>query len=409
MEDKKDKFILDNERRNSYNKYMYIIRRKNMKLLHLADLHIGKIIYDQSLLEDQEYMLKEIVKIAEKEKVDAVLISGDIYDRSVPPADAVDVLNEFLNKLIRILKIKVFMISGNHDSKERLNFGSKIFENDGLYIQTNYDGKIKCVELSDEVNIYMLPFVKPVEVKQYFENETIDNYNEAIKLIINNEEIDENKVNILMAHQFVTAGSNSPETCESETINVGGVENIDSSNFDKFDYVALGHIHGPQRIGKDTIRYSGTMLKYSFSEANHNKSVVLINIKNDKSVEYQLIPLKPLRDMRVIKGPIEELLKEENYKDTNTNDYIKAIVTNKEPIYDAIGQLRRVYPNTLSLEISNVKTSIQNVELENIEKLKQKDEFELFDDFYEFQNNIRLDDEQRKIIKDIIEQSKNEK
>ena len=409
MEDKKDKFILDNERRNSYNKYMYIIRRKNMKLLHLADLHIGKIIYDQSLLEDQEYMLKEIVKIAEKEKVDAVLISGDIYDRSVPPADAVDVLNEFLNKLIRILKIKVFMISGNHDSKERLNFGSKIFENDGLYIQTNYDGKIKCVELSDEVNIYMLPFVKPVEVKQYFENETIDNYNEAIKLIINNEEIDENKVNILMAHQFVTAGNNSPETCESETINVGGVENIDSSNFDKFDYVALGHIHGPQRIGKDTIRYSGTMLKYSFSEANHNKSVVLINIKNDKSVEYQLIPLKPLRDMRVIKGPIEELLKEENYKDTNTNDYIKAIVTNKEPIYDAIGQLRRVYPNTLSLEISNVKTSIQNVELENIEKLKQKDEFELFDDFYEFQNNIRLDDEQRKIIKDIIEQSKNEK
>ena len=379
------------------------------KLLHLGDLHIGKIIYDQSLLEDQEYMLKEIVKIAEKEKVDAVLISGDIYDRSVPPADAVDVLNEFLNKLIKVLKIKVFMISGNHDSKERLNFGSKIFENDGLYIQTNYDGKIKCVELSDKVNIYMLPFVKPVEVKQYFETEKIDTYNKAMKLIMNNEKIDENKVNILMAHQFVTAGNNSPEICESETINVGGIENIDSSNFDKFDYVALGHIHGPQRIGKDTIRYSGTMLKYSFSEVNHNKSVVLIDIKNDKSVEYQLIPLKPLRDMRVIKGPIEELLKEENYKDTNTKDYIKAIVTNKEPIYDAIGQIRRVYPNTLSLEISNVKTSIQSVELENIEKLKQKDEFELFDDFYEFQNNIRLDDEQRKIIKDIIEQSKNAK
>ncbi len=380
-----------------------------MKLLHLADLHIGKIIYDQSLLEDQEYMLKEIVKIAEKEKVDAVLISGDIYDRSVPPADAVDVLNEFLNKLIKILKIKVFMISGNHDSKERLNFGSKIFENDGLYIQTNYDGKIKCVEISDKVNIYMLPFIKPVEVKQYFETETIDTYNEAMNLIMKNEEIDENKVNILMAHQFVTAGNNGPEICESETINVGGIENVDSSNFDKFDYVALGHIHGPQQIGKDAIRYSGTMLKYSFSEANHNKSVVLINIKNDKSVKYQLIPLKPLRDMRVIKGPIEELLKEENYKDTNTNDYIKAIVTNKEPIYDAIGQLRRVYPNTLSLEISNVKTSIQNLELESIEKLKQKDEFELFDDFYEFQNNIRLDDEQKKIIKDIIEKSKNEK
>ena len=379
-----------------------------MKLLHLADLHIGKIIKEQSLLEDQEYILNEIIKIAEKEKVDAVLISGDIYDRSVPPADAVDVLNNFLNKLIKILKIKVFIISGNHDSKERLNFGSKIFENDGLYIQTTYNGKIKCVELSNEVNIYMLPFVKPIEVKPYFETEKVDTYNEAMKLIINNEELDESKVNILMAHQFVTAGNINPEMCESETQNVGGIENVDASNFDKFDYVALGHIHGPQRIGKDTIRYSGTMLKYSFSEVRHNKSVVLINIKKDKKLEYKLIPLKPLRDMRIIEGPIEELLKKENYKGTNTEDYIKAIITNEEPIYDAIGQIRRVYPNTLSLEISNIKTSIQNVELEDIEKLKQKDEFELFDDFYEFQNNIRLDDEQRKIIKDIIEQSKNE-
>ena len=379
-----------------------------MKLLHLADLHIGKIIKEQSLLEDQEYILNEIIKIAEKEKVDAVLISGDIYDRSVPPADAVDVLNNFLNKLIKILKIKVFMISGNHDSKERLNFGSKIFENDGLYIQTTYNGKIKCVELSNEVNIYMLPFVKPIEVKPYFETEKVDTYNEAMKLIINNEEIDESKVNILMAHQFVTAGNINPEMCKSETQNVGGIENVDASNFDKFDYVALGHIHGPQRIGKDTIRYSGTMLKYSFSEVRHNKSVVLINIKKDKKLEYKLIPLKPLRDMRIIEGPIEELLKKENYKGTNTEDYIKAIITNEEPIYNAMEQIRRVYPNTLSLEISNVKTSIQNVELKKIEKLKQKDEFELFDDFYEFQNNIRLDEEQKKIIKNIIEQSKNE-
>lgn len=379
-----------------------------MKLLHLADLHIGKIIKEQSLLEDQEYILNEIIKIAEKEKVDAVLISGDIYDRSVPPADAVDVLNNFLNKLIKILKIKVFMISGNHDSKERLNFGSKIFENDGLYIQTTYNGKIKCVELSNEVNIYMLPFVKPIEVKPYFETEKVDTYNEAMKLIINNEELDESKVNILMAHQFVTAGNINPEMCESETQNVGGIENVDASNFDKFDYVALGHIHGPQRIGKDTIRYSGTMLKYSFSEVRHNKSVVLINIQKDKKLEYKLIPLKPLRDMRIIEGPIEELLKKENYKGTNTEDYIKAIITNEEPIYNAMEQIRRVYPNTLSLGNSSIKSGIEKLELEKIEKLKQKDEFELFDDFYEFQNNIRLDEEQKKIIKNIIEQSKNE-
>lgn len=377
-----------------------------MKLLHLADLHIGKIIYEQSLLDDQKYMLKEIVKIVDTEKVDAVLLSGDIYDRSVPPADAVDVLNNFLNMLIKILKVKVFMISGNHDSKERLNFGSQIFENDGLYIQTSYDGKIRCIELSDNINIYMLPFIKPIEVKQYFENEKLDTYDEAMKLIMKKEDLDDEKVNVLMAHQFVTAGNKDPETCESETINVGGVENVDSSNFEKFDYVALGHIHGPQRIGKDTIRYAGTMLKYSFSEVNHNKSAVLVNIKSKEKIEYRLISLKPMRDMRVIKGPIEELLNEDNYKDTNTQDYIKAIITNKEAIYDAIGQIRRVYPNTLSLEISNIKSSIQNVELENIENLKQKDEFELFDDFYEFQNNVRLDEEQKEIIKDIIKQSK---
>lgn len=377
-----------------------------MKLLHLADLHIGKIIYEQSLLEDQKYMLKEIIKIIEKEKVNAVLISGDIYDRSVPPADAVDVLNDFLSILIKELKIKVFMISGNHDSNERLNFGSKIFKNEGLYIQTFYDGKIRCEKLSDQINIYMLPFIKPIEVKPYFENEKIDTYNDAMKLIMSNENIDESKVNILMAHQFVTAGNNNPETCDSETISIGGVENVDYSNFNKFDYVALGHIHGPQRIGKETIRYAGTMLKYSFSEVNHHKSAVLIDIKSKKEINYELIPLKPLRNMRVIKGPIEELLKEENYKNTNTDDYIKAIITNKEAIYDAIGQIRRVYPNTLSLEISNVKSNVQNNELDTIKKIKQKDEFELFDDFYEFQNNVRLDEEQKEIIQEVIKNSK---
>lgn len=377
-----------------------------MKLLHLADLHIGKIIYEQSLIEDQKYMLNEIIKIVEKEKVDAVLLSGDIYDRSVPPSDAVEVLNDFLNMLIKVSKVKVFVISGNHDSKERLNFGSKIFENDGLYIQTSYDGKIKCIELSNNINIYMLPFVKTIEIKQYFEDEKINTYNEAMKAIMDNENIDTEKINILMAHQFVTAGNNNPETCESETGSVGGVDNVDASNFEKFDYVALGHIHGPQRIGKDTIRYAGTMLKYSFSEVNHKKSAVLVDIKAKDKIEYKLIPLKPLRDMRVIKGPIEELLKEENFKGTNTQDYIKAIITNDEAIYDAIGQIRRVYPNTLSLEIHNIKSSIQDLELENMENLKMKDELEVFDDFYEFQNGVRLEEEQKEIMKEIIRQAK---
>ena len=377
-----------------------------MKILHLADLHIGKIIYEQSLLEDQEYMLKQIEKIIEKEKIEAVLISGDIYDRSIPPADAVEVLDKFLNNLIKILKVKVFIISGNHDSKERLNFGSKIFENDGLYIQTTYNGKIRKVELDEKINIYMLPFIKPIEVKQYFENEKIETYNDAIKNIIENEKLDKTKINILMAHQFVTSGTTNPETCESETINVGGLDNVDASNFSEFDYVALGHIHGPQKIGEEKIRYSGTMLKYSFSEVNHHKSVVIIEIKNGK-VDFKLEPLIPLRDMRKIQGPIEELVKKENYEGTKQQDYIKAIITNDEAIYDAIGQIRKIYPNTLSLDILNSKSYNSDMNIENFEKIKEKSEFELFDDFYEFQNSVRLDEEQSEIIKKVIEKTKN--
>ncbi len=377
-----------------------------MKILHLADLHIGKIIYEQSLLEDQEYMLKQIEKIIEKEKIEAVLISGDIYDRSIPPADAVEVLDKFLNNLIKILKVKVFIISGNHDSKERLNFGSKIFENDGLYIQTTYNGRIRKVELDEKINIYMLPFIKPIEVKQYFENEKIETYNDAIKHIIENEKLDKTKINILMAHQFVTSGTTNPETCESETINVGGLDNVDASNFSEFDYVALGHIHGPQKIGEEKIRYSGTMLKYSFSEVNHHKSVVIIEIKNGK-VDFKLEPLIPLRDMRKIQGPIEELVKKENYEGTNQQDYIKAIITNEEAIYDAIGQIRKIYPNTLSLDILNSKSYNSDMNIENFEKIKEKSEFELFNDFYEFQNSVRLDEEQSEIIKKVIEKTKN--
>ena len=377
-----------------------------MKILHLADLHIGKIIYEQSLLEDQEYMLKQIEKIIEKEKIEAVLISGDIYDRSIPPADAVEVLDKFLNNLIKILKVKVFIISGNHDSKERLNFGSKIFENDGLYIQTTYNGRIRKVELDEKINIYMLPFIKPIEVKQYFENEKIETYNDAIKNIIENEKLDKTKINILMAHQFVTSGTTNPETCESETINVGGLDNVDASNFSEFDYVALGHIHGPQKIGEEKIRYSGTMLKYSFSEVNHHKSVVIIEIKNGK-VDFKLESLTPLRDMRKIQGPIEELVKKENYEGTNQQDYIKAIITNEEAIYDAIGQIRKIYPNTLSLDILNSKSYNSDMNIENFEKIKEKSEFELFNDFYEFQNSVRLDEEQSEIIKKVIEKTKN--
>ncbi len=380
-----------------------------MKFIHLSDLHIGKTILEQSILEDQEYMLNQIIKIIEEEKIEVVLIAGDIYDRSVPSSEAVNLLDSFLNTLIKKLKLKVFIISGNHDSKERLNFGSKIFENDGLYIQTSYDGFIRNVPLKDEygkINIYMMPFVKPADVKRYFEEE-IEGYDNAFRKIMGKENINQEERNIILTHQFITAGNSEPEKCESETLVLGGTENVDISNFDAFDYVAIGHIHGPQRIGRDTARYSGTMLKYSFSEVNHKKSVVVMDFKEKGNLNFKLVSLKPLRDMRVIEGPIEELLKEENYKETNLNDFIRAIITNEEPVYDAIGQIRKVYPNTLRLDIKNSK-SAQNLESDftKIDNIKQKDELELFDEFFEFQNNVHLTEKQKEIMRNIINEVK---
>lgn len=380
-----------------------------MKFIHLSDLHIGKTILEQSILEDQEYMLNQIIKIIEEEKVDAVLIAGDVYDRSVPSSEAVNLLDSFLNTLIKKLKLKVFIISGNHDSKERLNFGSKIFENDGLYIQTSYDGFIRNVPLKDEygkINIYMMPFIKPADVKRYFEEE-IEGYDDAFRKIMEKENVNQEERNIILTHQFITAGNSEPEKCESETLVLGGTENVDISNFDVFDYVAIGHIHGPQRIGRDTARYSGTMLKYSFSEVNHKKSVVVIDFQEKDNLNFKLVPLKPLRDMRVIEGPIEELLKEENYKETDLNDFIRAIITNEDPVYDAIGQIRKVYPNTLRLDIKNSK-SAQNLESDftNIDNIKQKDKLELFDEFFEFQNNVHLTEKQKEIMRNIINEVK---
>ena len=378
-----------------------------MKILHLADLHIGKIIFEQSLLEDQEYMLNKIIEKIKAENIDAILIAGDVYDRSIPQAEAINLLDRFLNILIKELKKKVFIIAGNHDSKERLGFGNKIFENEGLFISSKYEGKIKKVELQDEygkLNIYMLPFIKPIEVKKYFDDETLS-YDETIKKIIEKEDIDESQRNIILTHQFVTAIGEEVERTESEVLTLGGTDNVDISNYNKFDYVAIGHVHRPQRIGRDTARYAGTMLKYSFSEVNHKKTMPIIDFKEKVNIDIKLVELKPLRDMREIKGPIEKLL--ENYEEENANDYIRAIITNEEPVYDAIGQLRRIYPNVLKLEVQNSKI-LSNIEFktENLQKVKSKSEVELFNEFYKFQNNIELNVEQKNLIQEVVKEIK---
>lgn len=378
-----------------------------MKILHLADLHLGKVIQEQSLLEDQKYMLNEIIKKLQEENVETILISGDVYDRSIPQTDAIDLLDYFLNILIKDLKKQVFIISGNHDSKERLGFGNKIFENDGLFISSKYEGKIKKVELQDEygkLNIYMLPFIKPIEVKKYFNDESLS-YDETIKKIIEKEDIDESQRNIILTHQFVTAIGEQVERTESEVLTLGGTDNVDISNYNKFDYVAIGHVHRPQKIGRDTARYAGTMLKYSFSEVNHKKTMPILDFKEKGNIDIKLVELKPLRDMREIKGPIEKLI--ENYEEENANDYIRAIITNEEPVYDAIGQIRKIYPNVLKLEVQNSKI-LSNIEFktENLQKVKSKSEIELFNEFYKFQNNIELNEEQINLIQEIVKEIK---
>ena len=384
-----------------------------MKILHLSDLHIGKIVLEQSMLDDQKYMLNQIIEKIQEEKIELVLISGDIYDRGVPPSEAVTVLNNFLKVLIKDLHLKVCIIAGNHDSKERLNFGSEIFKSDGLYISSIYDGNIDKVELEDEygkLNIYMLPYIKPIEVRQFFEEDVdVSSYHNAVKEVILKENINEKERNIILSHQFVTAGGIEPEKSESETLYLGGTENVDVSCYDKFDYVALGHIHGPQRIGRDTARYAGTILKYSFSEVHQNKSLTIIDFKEKENLKIDLIPLKPLRDMRVIKGPIEELTKEENYSKTNREDYIRAIITNEEQVYDAIGQLRKIYPNVLRLDIENSKAKIDSeTKLSDLDNIKKKDEVELFNEFYKYQNNQDLNEVQLEIIKNVIKEVKKE-
>ncbi|MBQ8681664.1 MAG: exonuclease SbcCD subunit D [Bacilli bacterium] len=376
-----------------------------MKIMHLADLHLGKSILEQSLINDQIYILNQIVDIIVDKKIDVVLIAGDVYDKAIPNVEAVRLFSSFLARLYE-LKVKVLVISGNHDSKDRLSFGSELFIDNGVYIEGTFSGNLKCVELEDEygkVLIYMLPFVKPADVRKYYPDVSIDDYQDAIKCIIDNANIDKTKRNIIMVHQFVTANGIDIERSDSESISLGGIDNIDVSLFDKFDYVAMGHIHRGQRLTKDTVRYAGSPLKYSFSEVNHKKSVPIIELNEKGNVKIELVDLVPIRDMIAIKGKLEELLDKEFVDKINVNDYVSAVITDEDYIMDAIGKLRSVYKNILRLEYDNKRTNnyLDNDKSKDID-IKQISEIDLFSEFYKMQNNIELDNERKKILNEII-------
>ncbi len=312
-----------------------------MKFIHLSDLHLGKRLNEYSMLEDQEYILNQIINIIDEQKPDGVIIAGDIYDKSLPSAEAVSLFDSFLVRLAE-RNLHVFIISGNHDSPERLAFGGRLMEASRIYISPVYDGVIAPVTLQDEfgkINIWMLPFVKPVHIRKFNENEEISSYTDALRVAVKNMNINQSERNIMITHQFVTGA----ERTESEEISVGGTDNVDVSVFDAFDYTALGHIHRPQNCKMERVRYSGTPLKYSFSESKDKKSVTIAELKEKGELLIETVPLKPMRDMVEIKGRYEEIMLRDFYKNTTLpEDYIHITLTDEEDIPDAVGKLRSV-------------------------------------------------------------------
>ncbi|MDF2472406.1 MAG: sbcD [Anaerocolumna sp.] len=382
-----------------------------MKFLHISDLHIGKKFKEIDFTLDQLHILNEIIKIAEEERPDGILIAGDIYDRSIPPAGAVNIFDDFLTQLEK-RNIKVFMVSGNHDSPERINFGKEILGKNNIYIAGTFKGNLDKVTLEDDfgsINIYLLPYIRPSFVSNYYSELEITSYESAAKIVIDHAKVDNNQRNILVAHQFVTNGGIEPEKSDSESISIGGIDNIDVSVFANFDYVALGHIHGPQNIGRETVRYCGTPLKYSFSEVNHKKSVTCLEIKEKDSIVISQIPLHPIRDMRVIKDTIENLLHNEKYMGGNCEDYIHAIITDEDDIFDPIGKLRTVYRNVLLLETSNTKTRVnENSRTSASGDVTTRSPMDLFQEFFINQNNVELSENQWKIMQDILDEIRND-
>lgn len=371
-----------------------------MKIMHLSDLHIGKKVNEYSMLQDQIYILKEILQIIDDEKVETVIIAGDVYDRSLPPNEALELFDEFLYQLSS-RNVNVLVISGNHDSPERISYCGRMMTENKIFLSPVYDGNVKPITLNDdygEVNFYLLPFVRPADIRRYFPDENIENYTDAVKVAIDNMNVDFNERNILVTHQFVTGA----ELSESEDIIVGGTDNVSGEVFDGFDYVALGHIHREQTVGKDNIRYCGTPLKYSFSEAKHIKSVTILDFNDKGNIEYSKIPLTPFRDMREIRGTYYELTLKSSYESTNTEDYLHITLTDEEDIPDAIGKLRSIYPNIMKLDYDNLRTRGSGT-VDAIENIESKSPFELFAELFKQQNNQDMSEEQEEIMRNLID------
>lgn len=372
-----------------------------MRFMHLADLHIGKRVNEFSMLEDQRYILEQVLALAHDRKVDGVLIAGDIYDKAIPPVEAVSLFDTFLTRLSEC-HLPVYMINGNHDSAERVSFGARLMEKSGVYVASEYTGAVKKVSVEDAygmLDIYLLPFIKPAYVRALGGEaaEEIRTYQEAVSYVMNQVRPEEDRRNLLVAHQFVTGAV----TCDSEEHSVGGLDQVEASCFNGFDYVALGHLHGPQTVGRDTVRYAGTLLKYSFSEVNHKKSVTIVDLKEKGNVTIETYPLEPLHDMRKIRGSYEEITKKSNYDQTDTEDYVQITLTDETDIFDAVGKLRVIYPNLMKLEYDNTRTR-QSGQTELYDTAEKQSPMELIEELFEMQNNKPMGEEQKQYMEALM-------
>ena len=371
-----------------------------MRLIHLGDLHLGKSLGDFDLIEDQRYILDRILEIVDKNDIDGVLIAGDVYDRAIPSEAATNLLDYFLKSLAE-RNVKTFMISGNHDSDDRLNYGSSLFAANQIYISAQFKGSLYKQTVNDEygeVNIYLLPFVKASQVRHFFPEEKIENYDAAVRTILKYTDIDFEKRNVIVAHQFVAGIGSDPELGGSEgagTMSVGLVEKIGYDCFDGFDYAALGHIHSPQCVGREEVRYSGSPLKYSLSEVNNNKFIPMITLGDKGDVKIELLKLRPLRDMRHLKGPIEKLLDKANI--SGPEDFIYATLTNEDIINDAMGIMQQVYPNTVRIDYDNSHTrELERIDITAISQHKSFDE--LISDFYRKMYSCEISEEELQVM-----------
>ena len=384
-----------------------------MKFFHLSDLHIGKQLHRYNLKEDQQVILKEVITYAKELRPDAIVIAGDIYDKSVPSAEAVNVFDEFLTDLSEITpEIPILIISGNHDSPDRLKYASEILKRHHIYLAGNVPERpeehIEKVTLHDaygEVNFYLLPFMKPAYVKNIFVDGTPETYSDAVKEIIKREKIDyKDKRNVLVSHQFyVGEKAESPETCDSEVFSVGGIDNVDIGSVKEFDYVALGHLHGAQCIGKPEIRYCGTLLKYSVSESTQNKSLTVVTLKaKGEKPEIENYPLHPLRDVRKKKGTLDEIIKEA--QETEKDDYISTTLTDEIDPYKPKEQLERIFSHILEIRVDNQRTRTKLKEMD--EELVMKDPFTSFAEFYKEMQGREMNGEEETIMKEIFDKAK---